>query len=119
MIELVHLLGSHADIVILDAPPLLPVTDAAVLSTVCDGALIVARHGHTRRDQLAAADEAVTKVGGRVLGVLLNRVPRRGAGKGYGYEYGYGYYTSPQANRPRISENGTQTITASGRRAKR
>jgi hypothetical protein len=46
-------------------------------------------------------------------------VPRRGAGKGYGYEYGYGYYTSPQANRPRISENGTQTITASGRRAKR
>ena len=119
MIELVRLLGSHADIVILDAPPLLPVTDAAVLSTVCDGALIVARHGHTRRDQLAAADEAVTKVGGRVLGVLLNRVPRRGAGKGYGYEYGYGYYTSPQANRPRISENGTQTITASGRRAKR
>jgi capsular exopolysaccharide synthesis family protein len=119
MIELVHLLGSHADIVILDAPPLLPVTDAAVLSTVCDGALIVARHGHTRRDQLAAANEAVTKVGGRVLGVLLNRVPRRGAGKGYGYEYGYGYYTSPQANRPRISENGTQTITASGRRAKR
>jgi non-specific protein-tyrosine kinase len=119
MIELVHLLGSHADIVILDAPPLLPVTDAAVLSTVCDGALIVARHGHTRRDQLLAADEAVTKVGGRVLGVLLNRVPRRGAGKGYGYEYGYGYYTSAEANRPRISENGTQTITASGRRAKR
>ena len=100
MIELVHLLGSHADIVILDAPPLLPVTDAAVLSTVCDGALIVARHGHTRRDQLLAADEAVTKVGGRVLGVLLNRVPRRGAGKGYGYEYGYGYYTSAEANRP-------------------
>ena len=101
----------------MDAPPLLPVTDAAVLSTVCDGALIVARHGHTRRDQLLAADEAVTKVGGRVLGVLLNRVPRRGAGKGYGYEYGYGYYTSAEANRPRISENGTQTITASGRRA--
>jgi succinoglycan biosynthesis transport protein ExoP len=118
MIELVQLLGAHADIVILDAPPLLPVTDAAVLSTVCDGALIVARHGHTRRDQLAAADEAVTKVGGRVLGVLLNRVPRRGAGKGYGYEYGNSYYTSPQSNRPRIGENGTQTITASGRRAK-
>src|SRR4051794_14933907 len=118
MIELVQLLGAHADIVILDAPPLLPVTDAAVLSTVCDGALIVARHGHTRRDQLAAADEAVTKVGGRVLGVLLNRVPRRGAGKGYGYEYGNSYYTSPQSNRPRIGDNGTQTITASGRRAK-
>jgi capsular exopolysaccharide synthesis family protein len=119
MIELIKLLGSHADIVILDAPPLLPVTDAAVLSTVCDGALIVARHGHTRRDQLTAASESINKVGGRVLGVILNRVPRRGSGTGYGYDYGYGYYTSAQANRPRISENGTQTITSGGRRAKR
>jgi succinoglycan biosynthesis transport protein ExoP len=117
MAELVHLLGAHADIVILDAPPLLPVTDAAILSTVCDGALIVARHGHTRRDQLGAATESITKVGGRVLGVLLNRVPRRGAGKGYGYDYRYGYYTAAQANRPRISETGTQTVTG-GRRAK-
>jgi polysaccharide biosynthesis transport protein len=118
MAELVHLLGAHADIVILDAPPLLPVTDAAILSTVCDGALLVARHGHTRRDQLTSATEAVNKVGGRVLGVLLNRVPRRGAGVGYGYDYGYGYYTSAEANRPRMSDNGTQTVTA-GRRGKR
>jgi non-specific protein-tyrosine kinase len=118
MVELIKLLGAHADIVILDAPPLLPVTDAAVLSTVCDGALIVARHGHTRRDQLVSASESITKVGGRVLGVLLNRVPRRGAGTGYGYDYGYGYYASAQANRPRISENGTPTVVAGGRRAK-
>ena len=118
MAELVTLLGAHADIVILDAPPLLPVTDAAVLSTVCDGALIVARYGHTRRDQLTAAEEAVGKVGGRIVGVLLNRVPRRGGGSNYGYGYGYGYYTSPQANRPRINEAGTQTITAGRRRAK-
>jgi capsular exopolysaccharide synthesis family protein len=118
MAELVTLLGAHADIVILDAPPLLPVTDAAVLSTVCDGALIVARFGHTRRDQLTAAEQAVGKVGGRIVGVLLNRVPRRGGGSNYGYGYGYGYYTSPQANRPRINETGTQTITAGRRRAK-
>jgi Mrp family chromosome partitioning ATPase len=118
MAELVTLLGAHADIVILDAPPLLPVTDAAVLSTVCDGALIVARFGHTRRDQLTAAEQAVGKVGGRTVGILLNRVPRRGGGSNYGYGYGYGYYTSPQANRPRINETGTQTITAGRRRAK-
>ncbi|HTY72117.1 MAG TPA: polysaccharide biosynthesis tyrosine autokinase [Actinomycetes bacterium] len=116
MAELVTLLGAHADVVILDAPPLLPVTDAAVLSTVCDGALIVARYGHTRRDQLEAAADAVTKVGGRVVGVLLNRVPRRGGGQNYGYEYGYGYYTATDANRPRINENGAQTITAGAKR---
>jgi hypothetical protein len=57
-------------------------------------------------------------VGGRIVGVLLNRVPRRGGGSNYGYGYGYGYYTSPQANRPRINETGTQTITAGRRRAK-
>ena len=39
-------------------------------------------------------------------------MPRRGGGTNYGYGYGYGYYTSAQANRPRINEAGTQTITA-------
>ncbi len=103
MSELITKLSSASDIVILDAPPLLPVTDAAVLASRCDGALIVARYGHTRRDQLAAASEALRKVGAAPLGVVLNRVPRNGAGDGYGYGYGYGYgnYISSH-NRPKV-----------------
>ncbi len=89
MDELIATLTTASDIVILDAPPLLPVTDAAVLSSHCDGALVVARYGHTKRDQLAAAAEALRKVGAAPLGVVLNRTPRKGAGYGYGYSSGY------------------------------
>ncbi len=96
--ELIATLTNASDIVILDAPPLLPVTDAAVLASRCDGALVVARHGHTKRDQLTAAAEALRNVGAAPLGVVLNRAPRRGGGYGYGYGYAGGY--RPSHNRP-------------------
>src|SRR5690606_20492368 len=74
------------DIVIFDAPPLLPVTDAAALGAVCHGALLIVRHGKTRRAQVARAQELLTSAGGRLLGSVLNFAP---AGHGvYGYGYG-------------------------------
>lgn len=91
---LIATLTTASDIVILDAPPLLPVTDAAVLASRCDGALVVARYGHTKRDQLAAAADALRKVGAAPLGVVLNRAPRKGVGYGYGYGYASGYTSS-------------------------
>ena len=87
-------LAARYDYVVIDAPPLLPVTDAAVLTTVADGALVVARHGHTKRDQLARAVGNLAQVDGRVLGSILNMVPARGAGSGY--EYAYYYETDPR-----------------------
>ena len=41
------------DIVVIDTPPLLPVTDAAVTASVVDGVILVVRHGKTHRDQVA------------------------------------------------------------------
>jgi capsular exopolysaccharide synthesis family protein len=85
MRDLVHSLAQHA-LVIIDSPPLLPVTDAAVLATAADGALIVVSAGRTTFDMLHKATENLAKANARPLGIVLNRVPRKGAGY-YGYQY--------------------------------
>ncbi|MFE5407290.1 polysaccharide biosynthesis tyrosine autokinase [Microbacterium sp. NPDC056569] len=85
MQALVHSLTEHA-LVIIDSPPLLPVTDAAVLTTAADGALVVVSAGKTTYDVLHKALENLGKANARVLGVVLNRVPRKN-GAYYGYQY--------------------------------
>ena len=83
------------DMVIVDAPPLLPVADAAVLATICDGAIIVVRYGRTTREQLKEAVGRIDGVGARVFGVVLNMVKRRGA-SGYHYNYYYEEQAAPR-----------------------
>jgi capsular exopolysaccharide synthesis family protein len=74
--QLLDACGDAGMMVIFDSPPLLPVTDAAVLAGETDGAIIVTQIGRTRTDQLAGAAEAVRAAGGTVLGVVANRVRR-------------------------------------------
>lgn len=88
MSKLLVELRQQFDIVLLDAPPLLPVTDAAVLATQTDGALLVVKHGRTRRDQLAHAVDRLAAVDAKTLGVVLNMTPVRGADSAYSYGYG-------------------------------
>ena len=95
MKDLLDAILKRATVVVFDSPPLLPVTDAAILSNLTDGALLVARAGKTKRDALASSADALRHVGGHVLGVVLNRVPSRKKSTSYGYGYGYaGYYSS-------------------------
>jgi len=68
-------LTERYDIVLLDAPPLLPVTDAAVLGAACDGALLVVRHGSTTRHQIKSALSALEAVSARLLGTVLSMAP--------------------------------------------
>lgn len=90
--ELLQGLGNQYDVILLDTPPLLPVTDAAILATAADGALLISRHGSTRREQVQAAAESLEQVGARLLGTVLNFAPaKRGSQYGYGTNYGYGY----------------------------
>jgi capsular exopolysaccharide synthesis family protein len=100
MTVLIQDLRERFDVVILDAPPLLPVTDAALLSAQSDGMLAVVRHGKTTRDQLRHALERVEQVDGKCVGVVVNLAPaKKSAGYGYGYGYGsYGY--APLAPEP-------------------
>ena len=78
-------------VVIVDAPPLLPVTDAAVLTAVADGAFIVISSGKTLDSELGAALGHLQAVRGKALGVIFNRVPRRDSTSGY---YGGNYRSS-------------------------
>jgi len=74
------------DIVILDTPPLLPVTDAAILSHVTSGALVVVGSRVVRRPELASALESLDRVNTRVLGLVINKVQKQDED-----HYGYGY----------------------------
>ncbi|WP_292890537.1 polysaccharide biosynthesis tyrosine autokinase [Microbacterium sp.] len=97
MQKLLALLAEDATVIV-DAPPLLPVTDAAVLTHSADGAIIVGSVGKTTIETLQKALQALHRAGGRCLGVVINRVPVRGRGKGY-YDYRYtgDYATKPPA----------------------
>jgi succinoglycan biosynthesis transport protein ExoP len=92
MIALIERLEDKADIVIFDSPPILAVTDAAVLSQRVDGVMLVIQAGRTRRDATRQAVNRVRQLGAKVLGVVLNRIPGRGAG----YYY-YSHYTRSSA----------------------
>ncbi|MDP5183846.1 polysaccharide biosynthesis tyrosine autokinase [Blastococcus sp. BMG 814] len=87
-------LRSTHDYVVIDTPPLLPVTDAAVLSVLADGCVVTTRYGKTRREQLEEATRVLARVDGKLLGVVLNRVPPASA-VAQGYGYGYGYTADP------------------------
>ncbi|GAB3248816.1 polysaccharide biosynthesis tyrosine autokinase [Nocardioides dilutus] len=91
MAELLADLREQFDIVVIDAPPLLPVTDAALLAAMSDGAIVVTRHGRTTRDQLAHAIERLDAVDAKTLGVVLNLTRGKDGGDAYAYSYSYSY----------------------------
>jgi capsular exopolysaccharide synthesis family protein len=91
MDQILDSLERVADVVILDGPPFL-VTDAAVLSSKVDGVLLVVRHGHTRRQELSAAIKQLSRIETRVLGVVMNAIPRSGEGYLGLYRYYHRYY---------------------------
>ncbi|MDO5677047.1 MAG: polysaccharide biosynthesis tyrosine autokinase [Propionibacteriaceae bacterium] len=75
MAHLVAAAEREFDHVLFDAPPLLPVTDAVVLSKWTSGAIVVARSGHVKRTEFDAAQQLLETAGVRVLGLVLNDVP--------------------------------------------
>jgi capsular exopolysaccharide synthesis family protein len=94
------------DVVIFDAPPLLPVTDAAILAKSVGGAIVVVAAGRTHKNQLSGAIAALDNVGASISGLVLTMLPTKGPdayGYGrYGYGYGYGYGEDPPPKKPVI-----------------
>jgi capsular exopolysaccharide synthesis family protein len=86
MTDLLRELREQFDTVIVDCPALLPVTDAAVVAAMADGALVLARSRRTTSAQVTAAVKALHSVDARLLGCVLNMVPARGQ-DAYYYEY--------------------------------
>ena len=89
------------DRVIIDSPPVVPVTDGAVLSTRVDGSILVVRASKTTRELARRGARSLSDVGGRVLGVVLNAVDLEAKHYGYFQRYYYyrreGYYSDPPA----------------------
>ncbi|MDV7132529.1 polysaccharide biosynthesis tyrosine autokinase [Williamsia muralis] len=80
-------LSAMFDYVIIDSPPLLPVTDAAVLAQWADGVVLVARANQSRIPDVAACIEQLEAVQAKLIGVVLTDVPTRGGAYKYGYYY--------------------------------
>ncbi len=81
-------LEAEADLVILDSPPVLPVSDALSIARQVDGVIIAARAGKTSSSDLNKAVENLRAVGADVLGVCLIGVKSDHPQYGYGYGYG-------------------------------
>ncbi len=86
MTDVVAELEQRFDVVLFDCAPLLPVTDAAILSKAADGILLVSGGGIVTKEQLTESTGKLDTIGANVLGVVLNRVERRAGGnRTYGY----------------------------------
>ncbi len=120
--ELFAALRAEFDLVLIDSPPVLPVTDAAVLSKDADGTLMVVAAGQTKRVDLRRAAEKLAQVNAPMVGTVLNEVTRQtGYGYGSGYGYGYGYGDGYRALDPDVpltsvpvSANGGMPAAANG-----
>lgn len=89
MTELIRYLEGRFDHVLLDAPPLLPVTDAAVLAPRVGGVVLVVGARQVRLAEVRKALASLSMVDARLLGIVLNRLPGRGPDS---QRYGYGSY---------------------------
>ena len=110
MAVMLESLSSQFDYVLIDTPPLLLVTDAAVVSKFTSGAILVTASGRTKRNELSAAVRALENIGSRMLGVVVSMLPVKGPDScGYG-QYGYGVQhgdalTAPAEQPVRLARN--------------
>jgi capsular exopolysaccharide synthesis family protein len=90
MAQLLQTLTDRYDMVVVDTPPLLPVTDAAILAKLTGGALVVVGADKLHRNQLGESVGALETVGARILGIVLNRQPRKQSDSYAYYDYAPG-----------------------------
>lgn len=91
MQELLNSARERFDMIIVDTPPVLAVTEAKILAPKANASLVVTRAGETKEKELDYAVRELQRVGGQVLGVVLNKFNLSDA---YGYKYRYRDYSS-------------------------
>lgn len=87
MVELIKTLSEQLDLVIFDAPPVLSVTDAQIVSNNVDGTILVVRANKTEKAAVKEAVRLIKQVGGHIIGTILNDVEMKTTGY-------YGYYST-------------------------
>lgn len=103
--KLLHELRERFDYVIVDSTPLLAVTDAAILAASSDGVLLMARFGHTKREQLVYAVASLENVGAPLLGAVFTLMPTRGSNS-----YSYTYYGSESSSQTPLSTSSPEVV---------
>jgi capsular exopolysaccharide synthesis family protein len=96
-------LAEKVDVVIVDSTPVLPVTDALVVSRLVDATLVVADRRSTDRKAVRRTLQLLAQVNAPVIGLVLNGMPEGGE-YGYGYGYGYSQRSEPRSRRQRRAE---------------
>ena len=91
--ELVRQLSSQFDYIIVDSPPLIPVSDAIILSTIVDGVILVVDSSRTPKRQIKAARMRLEYAHAKLFGFVLNRMHP----KSYHYHYYYSDYHADEA----------------------
>ncbi|WP_306971771.1 polysaccharide biosynthesis tyrosine autokinase [Arthrobacter oryzae] len=109
MSQIIARLEEAFDTIVIDAPPLLPVTDAAVLSQHVGGVVLVVGTQKVKQQDLSKSINALKLVESNLLGVVLNRLPMKGP-DAYSYSYG-GYATTTSA-----AGEGSRAVDGSRRR---
>lgn len=114
--EVFNALRDQADLVLIDSPPVLPVTDAAVVSRVADGTLVVANAASTTRKAMRATITTLDQVNAPIIGFLLNAVRDEEAPYSY-YRYEYSPYPAKAPNGSRANGAGKRSARDPGRRS--
>jgi tyrosine-protein kinase Etk/Wzc len=92
MKELIKTLSQRFDLVLFDSPPVITVTDTAVLSPQVDGIVLVVKSHVTDKRALDRAKTILSNLKANILGVILNKIELSGLAGGYDYYYHYNYY---------------------------
>lgn len=102
-------LKARFDRIIIDSPPIVPVTDAAILATQVDGTILIVRAFKTSRDLVRRAKRTLTDVGARIVGSVLNAVELDRPEYGY-YRYQYYRYEGGYGREPSGPEDGAPSL---------
>lgn len=111
--DVLEQLSAQYDHILIDSPPVMPVTDARILGAICDQTLLTVRAEKSHRKVAERACQGLGDVGAHVLGVVINAVPRKEdryyhySGYGYYYRHGYGYGYGHERRRKRKTKEDT------------
>ncbi len=108
MIKLIEELKELSDIIIIDGTPCDLVTDSVILSRIVDSTVIVTAHESTKRDAMERVVTSIQRGGGKIAGVIINKIPI--STKKYEQSYYYGSTNGRNAGRKKNTGRGTYSI---------
>ena len=104
---LMNSLRDRYDRVLIDSPPIIGVSDAAVLSSSVDALILLIQHRRNPQSMVMRAQQVIASLGTPLIGAVLTQVPPK-SGEDYGYyTANYAYYRDDRAKAPRVGDKGS------------